>query len=1109
MTFEVNMSSDKSTYSRAVPFFPILALVALLAIQATAQPVVEQGLQGNAFAGVVPAPNGRLYGVAHEQIAVNQGTLYSVDPLLLSPPVVHVTFTGPNGAVPYDELTYDPGSSKFYGATSLGGATGLGTIFSFDPATNVLVALKGDFGSSIYEPRGPFVVSGGYIYGVLRRPFGGVFRMATDGSGFTILHTFADFNTLPQPVTLGADGWLYGVTLFGGIVCNTSAPSQTCGTLYRLRPVLPGDTNVQFETIYQMQADRFDAGPQRTVVYGSDGLIYFNNHIRIFRLDPNNPTATFQRIWNEPGGSISMSIIEGTDNRLYAASYCNHQSSGAGSVFSINRDGSDKQVLRLFSYTLGSGAYGPYGRLYRSTSGVIYGTTEYTIPSPTYGTVFAIGAGSNSPPVLSNVAATSPVTENGSTTLSGTITDPDPADTFTLTVNWGDGSPPQVFNYPSGTTSFSETHQYLDDSPSGTASDNYTIGLTLADDNGGTDTDSVVVTVNNAPPVLSNITVNPSTITVGQTISLSGSISDPGTLDTHDIRINWGDGTPETVLNLGACVNSFNSVHQYNATGTLNIAITATDDDTGSANAGATVNVLGQQPPVLNNVAVGSPITENGTATLTGNISDPNSGDTFLLAVNWGDGSPIQMFNYPAGTTAFSQTHQYLDDNPTGTPSDNYAINLTLSDSAGGSGTASVPITVNNAPPVLSNVAASPANVVIGGTTNLSGAISDIGTLDTHRIEISWGDGTPDTVLDLAAGANSFNASHGYNAAGTFSITVTAIDDDTGTANGSSGVTASPNQPSAGKIAFHSGRSGNFEIYTMNPDGSNQTRLTNNTASDLWPAISPDGTRIAFTSNRSGNGDIWVMNSDGTGQTRLTNHPGLDAQPSFSPDGSRIVFLSDRNGNQEIYVMNADGSDQTRLTNSPRPDFEPVFSPDGSKIAFTSQRLGPGQVYIMNANGSDQVRLSSAMVDEYDPSFSPDGRIAFESLRDGNFQIYLMNSDGSDQTRLTNNTAGDFSPSWGGLVLLAPTNLKATAVSPTQINLSWTDNSAGEDGFAVERCMGVNCTNFVRIATTGANVTAFASTGLIPQTFYRYRVKAFGTGGDSPYSNIARDRTPR
>ncbi|HMQ02487.1 MAG TPA: DUF5050 domain-containing protein [Pyrinomonadaceae bacterium] len=1008
------MSSDKSTYSRAVPFFPILALVALLAIQATAQPVVEQGLQGNAFAGVVPAPNGRLYGAVYQQGQVNQGTLYSVDPLLLSPPVVHVTFTGPNGAIPYDELTYDPGSSKFYGATSLGGATGLGTIFSFDPATNVLVTLKGDFGSSIYEPRGPFVVSGGFIYGILGRPFGGVFRMATDGSGFTILHNFADFSTLPQAVTLGADGWLYGVTLFGGIVCNPFIPDQTCGTLFRLRPVLPGDTNVQFQTIYQMQADRFDAGPQRTVVYGSDGLIYFNNHIRIFRLDPNNPTATFQRIWNEPGGSISMSIIEGADNRLYAASYSNNQSSGAGSVFSINRDGSDKQVLRLFSFTLGSRAYGPYGRLYRSTSGVIYGTTEYTIPSPTYGTVFAIGAGSNSPPVVSNVAATSPVTENGSTTLSGTIADPDPADTFTLTVDWGDSSPAQVFNYPAGTTAFSETHQYLDDNPSGTASDNYTIGLTLADNNGGTDTDSALVTLNNAPPVLSNITVNPATITAGQTISLSGSISDPGTLDTHEVTINWGDGTPDTVLNLSAGVNSFNTVHQYNATGTLNIAITATDDDTGSTTANATVNVLAQLPPVLSNVAVNSPIVENGTATLTGNISDPNALDTFVLAINWGDGSPIQMLNYPAGTTAFSETHQYLDDNPTGTPSDNYTIDLILSDNGGLTDTASAVVSVNNAAPVLSNIAANPGTVIIGGTTNIGGAIADVGTLDTHTITINWGDGTPATTINLAAGETAFNADHDYNAAGTFNITVTASDDDTDTANGGASVTVSPSQPGTGKIAFHSARDGNFEIYTMNPDGSNQTRLTNNTASDLWPAISPDGTRIVFTSTRAGNGDIWVMNSDGTGQTRLTSHPGLDGQPSFSPNGSRIVFFSDRNGNQEIYVMNADGSDQTRLTNSPRPDFEPVFSPDGSKIAFTSQRLGPGQVYIMNADGSNQVRLSSAMVDEYDPSFSPDGtRIAFVSFRPGpTNDIYIMNADGSNVTPLTNNPAGDISPSF-------------------------------------------------------------------------------------------------
>src|SRR6187431_2828898 len=95
----------------------------------------EQGLPGNAWSGVVPAPNGRLYGLTYEEIGSNMGTLYSVDAALSSPPVVHVTFTGPNGAIPYDEMTYDAASGRFYGVTSGGGAGDLGTIFAFDPST--------------------------------------------------------------------------------------------------------------------------------------------------------------------------------------------------------------------------------------------------------------------------------------------------------------------------------------------------------------------------------------------------------------------------------------------------------------------------------------------------------------------------------------------------------------------------------------------------------------------------------------------------------------------------------------------------------------------------------------------------------------------------------------------------------------------------------------------------------------------------------------------------------------------------------------------------------------------------------------------------------------
>ncbi|HUU97683.1 MAG TPA: hypothetical protein VM487_18260, partial [Phycisphaerae bacterium] len=74
-----------------------------------------------------------------------------------------------------------------------------------------------------------------------------------------------------------------------------------------------------------------------------------------------------------------------------------------------------------------------------------------------------------------------------------------------------------------------------------------------------------------------------------------------------------------------------------------------------------------------------------------------------------------------------------------------------------------------------------------------------------------------------------------------------------------------------GKIAFTTGRDGNYEIYVMNPDGSGLTRLTSNAAIDEAPAWSPDGTEIAFQTNRDGNYEIYVMNADGSGQTNLTN----------------------------------------------------------------------------------------------------------------------------------------------------------------------------------------------------------------------------------------------
>jgi hypothetical protein len=85
--------------------------------------------------------------------------------------------------------------------------------------------------------------------------------------------------------------------------------------------------------------------------------------------------------------------------------------------------------------------------------------------------------------------------------------------------------------------------------------------------------------------------------------------------------------------------------------------------------------------------------------------------------------------------------------------------------------------------------------------------------------------------------------------------------------------------------------------------------------------------------------------------------------------------------------------------------------------------------------------------------------------------------------------------------------LTATAISTSQINLAWSDNSGDETGFLIERCTGNNCTNFVQIASVGANVTSYPDAGLASNTFYRYRVLAFNGSGNSAYSNIVRAKT--
>src|SRR5213083_3084647 len=122
-------------------------------------------------------------------------------------------------------------------------------------------------------------------------------------------------------------------------------------------------------------------------------------------------------------------------------------------------------------------------------------------------------------------------------------------------------------------------------------------------------------------------------------------------------------------------------------------------------------------------------------------------------------------------------------------------------------------------------------------------------------------------------------------------------------------------QSSSGLIAFVSNRDGNNEIYVMNADGTGLTRLTNDPASDVYPAWSPDGSRIAFTSTRDGHNNIYIMNADGSGVTQLTTETTSFGSQAPAWCGTRIAYMTDEDYSPypDVYVVNDDGSGETRL----------------------------------------------------------------------------------------------------------------------------------------------------------------------------------------------------
>lgn len=222
-----------------------------------------------------------------------------------------------------------------------------------------------------------------------------------------------------------------------------------------------------------------------------------------------------------------------------------------------------------------------------------------------------------------------------------------------------------------------------------------------------------------------------------------------------------------------------------------------------------------------------------------------------------------------------------------------------------------------------------------------------------------------------------------------------------------------PSDPAAGFRVVYT-RSG--DIWRMNGDGNNVQQLTDTSAFDFQPTLSPDRQWVIFTSDREATYAkqyrIFLMRTDGTELEQLTESTGFEADPAFSPDGTQVAFVSNRDGNDELYVMVVATGVVRRLTRTAAAEQTPVWSPDGKRIAFaaTPSSTENTDIYSVRASdGSDLVRLTQNAATDDSPSFSPDGRwIAFASDREGGkFRIFQVRTDTSgDLQTLTNGGGG-------------------------------------------------------------------------------------------------------
>jgi Tol biopolymer transport system component len=215
-------------------------------------------------------------------------------------------------------------------------------------------------------------------------------------------------------------------------------------------------------------------------------------------------------------------------------------------------------------------------------------------------------------------------------------------------------------------------------------------------------------------------------------------------------------------------------------------------------------------------------------------------------------------------------------------------------------------------------------------------------------------------------------------------------------------------------------QSSSVDIFTLSPDGKQQTRLTTDGRSEN-AVVSPNGRWIAFSRTFKGQADLMIMRRDGKRVKRVTRTTGVSEHPtSWSSDNKRIVFtrLAKTNRGSGVYRIDRDGSATKKML--PHQFSQAHWSPASRQlVALRTIRKSTSthyQVVRTNLNGSNVRALTTAKQTSLEPRWSPDGtQIAYQQWLTGNWtagRIRVMNADGSNKRVLADTGGEDYFPTW-------------------------------------------------------------------------------------------------